>query len=350
VRSPADRSTAVVTHSAPSRPGRACPLSYRYGADALRRAPAIAAETLYVVGGLYGNPFALDAVEAMAAAEPSPATVVFNGDFHWFDIDPGVFARIENGVRRHIRLRGNVETELAAGPQPEADCGCNYPDWVGDAEVARSNRIIAQLKHTAEGDPAACRALGALAMHATARIGDCRIAIVHGDEGSLSGWGFSERALGDPAERARLEAAFEAAGADVFASSHTCLPAMGCFPTARGQGVIANNGAAGMPNFRNRLFGLLTRIGIEPSPRALYGTRLHGVHVEALPIRYAEDDWTRAFLATWPPESSAHASYFRRIADGPDYDIDRATRFLARNPDPRAATQRTTPPGTLPND
>ena len=32
-----------------------------------------------------------------------------------------------------------------------AGCGCGYPDSVGDAEVARSNAILAQLRETARG-------------------------------------------------------------------------------------------------------------------------------------------------------------------------------------------------------
>src|SRR5690606_22904340 len=66
-----------------SEAGRVCPLRYRYGAEALAAASELAAETLYVVGGLYGNPFALDAVEALAAMEPGPVRIVFNGDFNW---------------------------------------------------------------------------------------------------------------------------------------------------------------------------------------------------------------------------------------------------------------------------
>ena len=36
-------------------PGRSCPLHYRYAPQSLRRPPEIAADTLYVIGGLYGN-------------------------------------------------------------------------------------------------------------------------------------------------------------------------------------------------------------------------------------------------------------------------------------------------------
>ena len=52
--------------------GRSCPLRYRYGAEAIAALSAIEAETLYVVGGLYGNLPALDAIEALAALEAGP--------------------------------------------------------------------------------------------------------------------------------------------------------------------------------------------------------------------------------------------------------------------------------------
>ncbi|MEF8793301.1 hypothetical protein [Thiohalorhabdus sp.] len=51
-------------------PGRYCPLHYRYRPEHLRRPPELAAEVLYVVGGLYGNLEALTAVRALAAREP----------------------------------------------------------------------------------------------------------------------------------------------------------------------------------------------------------------------------------------------------------------------------------------
>ena len=94
--------------------GRACPVDYRIPADAFAGAPEAACDVLYVVGGLYGNPFALDAVERMAAAE-DPADdvlVVFNGDAHWFDKTAENFAAIEERIQRYLPLVGNVEAEL----------------------------------------------------------------------------------------------------------------------------------------------------------------------------------------------------------------------------------------------
>ena len=42
-----------------SRPGRGCPLSYRYGAQALAGPATLETDTLWVAGGLYGNRQAL---------------------------------------------------------------------------------------------------------------------------------------------------------------------------------------------------------------------------------------------------------------------------------------------------
>ena len=70
-------------------PGRSCPLHYRYAPEALAGLPSLSADPLLVVGGLYGNTEALKGIDALAAAEN--ATVVFNGDFHWFDADATLF-------------------------------------------------------------------------------------------------------------------------------------------------------------------------------------------------------------------------------------------------------------------
>ena len=95
------------------RPGRTCPVSYRYAPRELDREPQVVAETVYVVGGLYGNVEALAAITALAAREAGPVTLVFNGDFHWFDVADADFAHVTDAVLAHAALRGNVETEIA---------------------------------------------------------------------------------------------------------------------------------------------------------------------------------------------------------------------------------------------
>ncbi len=106
---------------------------------------------------------------------------------------------------------------------------------------------------------------------------------------------------------------------DVFASSHTCLPAIRAFEFEAGRTVVANNGAAGMPNFAGEAFGLVTRISVHPAEGSLYGTRVAGVFVDALAVRYDAIAWRSRFLASWPEGSAAHRSYFRRISQGPRF-------------------------------
>jgi hypothetical protein len=304
-------------------PGRSCPTAYRYPPRALDRAPEIEAETLLVAGGLYGNVEALAEILAMAAREPRPVAIAFNGDFHWFDVAGGDFRAVEAGVAPHAAVRGNVETEIA-GEDTGAGCGCAYPADVSDAEVARSNEILARLRGTARAFPDSRARLAALPMNLVARVGAARVGIVHGDASSLAGWGFAQSALDEPSHRRWLAAAFAEAKVDVFASSHTCLPALRTFDFGHGTVAVANNGAAGMPNFAGERLGVVTRLSVHPAKDALYGARVAGVFVDALAVRYDAAAFERRFLASWPAGSPAHASYFRRIAHGPAFTREAA--------------------------
>jgi hypothetical protein len=225
-----------------------------------------------------------------------------------------------------MALRGNVETELA-GNDSAAGCGCGYPEWVDDIEVERSNLIIERLRTTAHAFPDLRARLGTLPMYTVAEVGDLRIAIVHGDAESLAGWGFSQEALQDESQRDKAAAWFNSSAARVFASSHTCLPVMQDFETPLGRCVLANNGAAGMPNFRATRNGIITRISCTPAADTLYATVLDGVHIEALPVNYDNASFERAFLANWPAGSPAYDSYCRRITAGPSYDAVSAVRL-----------------------
>jgi hypothetical protein len=299
-------------------PGRVCPVSYRYSPRVFRREPEIVAETLYVVGGLYGNVEALEELEAMAARERGPVSIVFNGDFHWFDVSVRDFIAIERGVRRHHALRGNVETEIAADDSG-AGCGCAYPMDVSDAEVFRSNEILDRLRATAVASGVDRLALAALPMHRVARVGETRIGIVHGDAASLAGWGFAHDRLDDAAHGRWIESMFREARVDVFASTHTCLPAFRHVTHPGGEGIVANNGAAGMGNFAGEGAGLVTRVARTASKERIFGLESRGTHVEALPVRFDMARWERRFLGMWPQGSPAHASYFQRIVSGPRF-------------------------------
>jgi hypothetical protein len=306
------------------RPGRTCPVSYRYAPRVFDREPEVVAPTVYVVGGLYGNVEALEALRALVARERGQVALVFNGDFHWFDVDADDFERVTRAALAHRALRGNVETEIAREASG-AGCGCAYPLDVSDAEVGRSNEILARLRRTAERLPRLRERLAALPMHLVARVGEARVAIVHGDAASLAGWGFAHDRLDEPRHARWIASVFAEARVDAFASSHTCLPALRRFAGDR-PGVVANNGAAGMPNFAGKRFGVVTRVATRAfeGDERLYGLEHRGVHFEALRLEYDHARWVARFLAAWPEGSPAHASYFRRIVDGPRFDLARA--------------------------
>lgn len=315
------------------RPGRSCPTAYRYPPRSLDRAPEIEAGTLLVVGGLYGNVEALAAVLDLAAREPGPVALVFNGDFHWFDAEARLFAEVQRRVLAHNALRGNVETEIA-GEDDGAGCGCAYPESVPDDDVARSNAILARLRSVATAPDGGVRELlAALPMHAVAEVGGLRIGIVHGDAWSLAGWRFAHDALHaaqtDAAQRLRLAHAFELGAVDGFACSHTCAPALACFDTPNGDRFVINNGAAGMANFEGTTHGVITRIATRAVPPSLAALRLYGLHergvwIDALAVQFDAAAWLERFDAIWPAGSDAAVSYRARFAHGPGYTLDNA--------------------------
>lgn len=305
------------------QPGRTCPADYSYSPRVFAREADFSADVLYVVGGLYGNLSALDEIERMAAAEATPVSIVFNGDFHWFDAEPDWFAAIERGVAPYRALRGNVETEIAREGDIGAGCGCAYPDSVPADIVARSNEVLSFLQ--AVTPPAAKSRLRGLPMHLVAKVGGLRVGIVHGDAAALAGWRFAPDELDNPKRRVWLAGIQAAAQVDIFASTHTCLAALRDFALPGARLTVINNGAAGMPNFSGTTCGVITRIAVSPSPhRALYGLARDGVHIDALAVNYDTAAFLDRFLNRWPERSPAHASYFQRIAGGPDYTIAQA--------------------------
>ncbi len=306
------------------KPGRACPLHYRYSPGVFNREAEIEAETLYVIGGLYGNRAALAAIIEMAALEPIAPTLVFNGDFNWFNIAVEDFRAINDEVLKHIALRGNVETELGAANVDDSDdagCGCAYPDEVGEAEVERSNQIMRSLRQTGARHADLRARLGALPMNAVASVDGIRIGIVHGDAESLAGWRFAHNALDDAPNQQWLNDVCREARLAGFASSHTCLPTLRGFGQGSARNFIVNNGAAGMPNFAYTEYGLITRISRHAPAEGLaqYGIEQAGLFIDALPVHYDVRAFRDNFLRSWPPDSPAHQSYFARISNGPAF-------------------------------
>ena len=308
--------------------GRTCPLHYRYatsGFDRLPRTELANLDVLYVVGGLYGNTLALGAIESLFAAETGIKRMVFNGDFHWFDANGAAFSQIQAGVGRHLAIRGNVETELVSD-HSDAGCGCAYPDWVEDGVVQRSNEILQLLRRYVTSN--ARSHLSALPMWEVASVGAKQIGIVHGDAESLAGWGFAQEHLRDASHRAQAARWFEQAQVDVFASTHTCLPVMQQISTPNKNHWIINNGAAGMPNIQADLAGLITRIAVTPyaGPHSRAHVQFDDLHIDLLAVDIDQALWQSAFISMWPQDSHAHASYWNRIAQGPDYELDQVIR------------------------
>ncbi len=304
--------------------GRICPTDYLYDPAVFARRADFSADILYVVGGLYGNLAAAQAIEKLAGAERGNVTIVYNGDFHWFDAEDGWFDAVERAVAPHRALRGNVETEIVRAADVGAGCGCAYPSAVADDVVARSNGILSALRRIATLAPSARTRLAGLPMHLVADIAGVRVGIVHGDATSLAGWGFTHEGLAatSPAMLADLRARSRI---DVFASTHTCNALLRDIALPNGCLTVINNGAAGMPNFAGMRYGLFSRIATTPSPhRPVYGLRRGSVYIDAVAIRYDHGQFLDRFLDRWPVGTLAHLSYARRILEGPAYTIAQA--------------------------
>jgi hypothetical protein len=335
-----------LTGSRVDPPGRSCPTAYRYQPEALAQPARLEADTLYVVGGLYGNLVALRAVLERADREPGgPAAVVFNGDFHWLDVDPEDFRAVSRSVLAHHASKGNVEAELASEDEG-AGCGCAYPGYVGDDVVDRSNQIITRLRATAGRFPDLVRRMDALPQYLTAGVAGERVGIVHGDPESLAGWRLALEAMepGDPAVRrqvgwprqpttpADLLDWFGRADVSVLASTHTGLPYAQAVPDGRGRRLVINNGAAGLGNFAGTTFGVITRLSSDPRPPAgsLYGTTVGALRCDAVALRFDLDRWRARFLAQWPPGSPGHRSYLTRLTRGTHLRLQQAARAGVR--------------------
>lgn len=309
--------------------GRSCPLSYRYSPRVFRSLASLATDTLYVVGGLYGNEPALEKVLDIYGTERGPRHLIFNGDFNWFNVSAASFKRLNEKILQFDAIRGNVETELARLDQfsSDAGCGCSYPDWVDDEVVGRSNQIMQLLGLTATGFPDIQQRLGKLPRYKRFTVGGMSVGVVHGDAQSVAGWGFAAEHLADAAHLHEVRQWFGDAGVHIFASTHTCAPIFKELEGADGAPcLVANNGAAGMPNFSGDSIGLMTRIATTPyaGNDSVYSHRIGPVFVDAVAISYDAQEWQQQFLEQWPPGTPAHLSYWQRIQSGPAYSKSQA--------------------------
>lgn len=303
--------------------GRSCPLHYRYRPEQLGLDPeAWPEQVLYVAGGLYGNPFALDAIESMVAQERAAGRSVrllFNGDFNWFNADDTLFRTINNRVLRHDAMLGNVEYELAQ-PSDSAGCGCAYPEFVDDGVVSRSNRIMQRLQAVAADQPEIQQQLRGLARWRCGIFGGLKVLILHGDPESLAGWGLARERLQASGDQ-RLRQWFRQTGADVMVCSHTCLPLLWQGEVDGRLCRVVNNGSAGMANLYGDSRGLIARISAMPP----FATNLamlegHAQTVALAPVSFDLYAWQGTFDRLWPAGSDAATSYRDRILQGTGLD------------------------------
>lgn len=301
--------------------GRSCPRHYYYGAEFIAKLPRKRAKTLYVVGGLYGNHLALDEIQSLVSREKERVTLAFNGDFNWFNVDARSYVAVNNFVLAHDASLGNVEIELFS-KEDSLGCGCAYPDYVADDVVARSNDIHRILRQRATMHPYILQQLSKLSMVRCYRIGTSQVAVIHGDSSSLAGWSFGAKELQYPLQEDVLLQQFMAANVNIFASTHTCLPVLKRFNKGEKTYSIINNGSAGMPNFHNAQYGIITRISTTPSPHfSLYGYEHNRLFIDAIAVHYDHEKWVAAFQENWPKGSPASESYLERICKGPDYQM-----------------------------
>lgn len=299
--------------------GRSCPLDYRYHPAALcENVTQVDEDVLYIIGGLYGNPFALDEIENMARAEERQGRrvkLVFNGDFNWFNVSDELFRDINNRVLSHTASLGNVDYELAT-PSTGAGCGCAYPDFVDQGVVKRSNQIMARLQNTAEMHRDIQQRLAALPRYHCLLFGGLKISVMHGDPESLAGWGLAHESFSAGNEN-KLAEWFRASGADMMVSSHTCLPVLWTGEVDGRSCMVANNGSSGMGNLNADPRGLITRISrTTPTAKSVAGMHLAGLYVHLMPVNYDVGAWLRQFDRLWPADSAAALSYRTRILEG----------------------------------
>ena len=209
--------------------GRVCPVDYHIPADAFAGAPQRSCEVLYVVGGLYGNLFALNAVKSMVAEETADTLVVFNGDMHWFDKTADNFASLEQAVAdagpNYLPLVGNVEAELRRQVDVGVGCGCAYPDCTSDESVSRSNRIHKMLSIAVDEHPDLKEPLIGRPSTLLVEVAGRRVGISHGDEKLIGGWDCSRESLQDVLRQDELDRFMAENDLDVFTTTHTCAPA-----------------------------------------------------------------------------------------------------------------------------
>jgi len=315
-----------------------CLDEYRTGASCHARQAATRARVLYVVGGLYGNTVALEALKHLVSEDVrrnEDVAVVFNGDFNFFNASEAQWVALNDAMRSFgsesgastAHTKGNVEMECARPAEATVGCGCAYPAHVDPGVPLRASQIVERLHAAAHacGRPDLLEWLSSLPTFATFAVGDNkRVAVVHGDPTCVNGWSLAHDADTDDGV---LRTYFQDSRVDVVACTHTCTAHL---RTLDDRYVVANNGTAAMPNFDkgSPFFGLATRVAApdaKPPPvDPVYGVEFgdDGTRVDAIPIHFDVSYWFDAvFTPLWPAGSPAATSYATRITSGysPEY-------------------------------
>ena len=294
--------------------GRNCSLEYILQKNWAADVKMIESDVIYIVGGLYGNRYALEIINKMAQDEN--AKVVFNGDMHWFDVEKEDFLKIEELSEDSIKLLGNVEFELLNNTS-SLGCGCNYPEDVSNGVVERSNIIHNMMKENIKGD----QILNDVKERSKTLVLDFfgkKIAITHGDEKSMSGWGCSNDNLKLESRKKELDNWFKENDIDILATTHTCLPVV----YDNGRNIVINNGAAGMANIQGQTFGLFTRIARSKHEKAIYSEYRDGLYVELVKVDFDIEKFKLWFERIWSEGSPASISYKNRIINGTSLAIE----------------------------
>ena len=126
-----------------------------------------------------------------------------------------------------------------------------------------------------------------------------------------------------PRERRQAYRVVPGLGADVIASTHTCLPVLWSGLEGEQSRVVVNNGSAGMGNLQSDPRGPITRIGFSsPVTEPVAGIERHGLNVSLLPVCYSLEAWLPEFDRLWPASSPAAVSYRNRIRNGTSLHAD----------------------------
>lgn len=294
--------------------GRNCSLDYILKKDWTKKIIKCDNDVLYIVGGLYGNSFALDIINKKAKEEN--AKIIFNGDMHWFDVEEKDFLKIEENSKNGLKLLGNVEYELI-NPIDNLGCGCNYPEDVDQGVVERSNIIHRMMKDNLT-DENTLSSIKKREKTAVVEFFAKKIAITHGDEKSMSGWECSYDNLQNGERQEELSCWFANNKIDILATTHTCLPVV----YNNGKNIVINNGAAGMANVKNATYGLITRIAKTSSKDAIVSEKIDDLYIELVKIEFDITKFVSWFESTWSENSPASISYKNRIVNGTSLEID----------------------------